>query len=138
MAAEKYFDLDEIVEYVARVVEAIVVVTTVGTEDEANRLARELVSRRHAACVNIIPVLRSVYRWQGKVSEDSEYLLVIKTAAEEYPAVEVAIQELHSYELPEILAFRVSDGEPGFLDWIAECVAKDRLDVEDLSAEDAG
>ena len=128
-------------EYVAPVVQATVVVTTVGTEDEANRLARALVSRRHAACVNIMPVVRSVYRWKGKVSEDSEYLLIIKTAAEEYPAVEVAIQELHSYELPEILAFRVSDGEPGFLDWIAECLSKDGLDredLEDLDSEDVG
>ena len=125
--------------YVLSVVQAIVAVTTVGTEDEANRLARELVSRRHAACVNIVPVVRSVYRWQGKVCEDSEYLLVIKTAAEEYPAVEVAIRELHSYELPEILAFKVSDGEPGFLDWITECVSKDVPDDDDdEGAEDVG
>ena len=102
-----------------------VVVTTVGTEDEANRLARELVSRRHAGCVNILPVARSVYRWQGKVCEDSEFLLIIKSTAEEYPAIEVAIRELHSYELPEILSFQVTDGEPGFLKWIAESVSKD-------------
>lgn len=115
-------------QYLAFVVQAIVVVTTVGTEDEANRLARELVARRHAACVNIVPVARSVYRWQGKVCEDSEYLLVIKSAADEYPAIEVAIRELHSYELPEILAFQVSDGEPGFLKWIAENTEKDGLE----------
>ncbi|MDH3253539.1 MAG: divalent-cation tolerance protein CutA [Acidobacteriota bacterium] len=118
------------VQYLAGEMKAIVVVTTVGTEDEANRLAREIVVRRHAACVNIVPVLRSVYRWQGKVCEDSEYLLVIKSAAEEYPAIEVAIRELHSYELPEILSFKVSDGEPGFLRWIGECVAKDGFDEE--------
>lgn len=105
-----------------------VVVTTVGTEDEANRLARELVSRRHAGCVNILPVARSVYRWQGKVCEDSEFLLIIKSTAEEYPAIEVAIRELHSYELPEILSFKVSDGEPGFLKWITESVSKDGLE----------
>jgi periplasmic divalent cation tolerance protein len=102
----------------------LVVATTVGTEDEANRLARELVARRHAACVNIVPVLRSVYRWQGKICEDSEYLLVVKTTADEYPAVETAIRELHSYELPEILSFRVDDGEPSFLQWIRDCVDK--------------
>ena len=119
--------------YLARVVQAIVVVTTVGTEDEANRLAREIVSRRHAACVNIVPVARSVYRWKGKVCEDSEFLLVIKSAAEEYPAIEVAIRELHSYELPEILAFRVSDGEPSFLNWIAESV--DKKAVEESGAD---
>ena len=129
--AEKTFDLDSLVEYLAFVVQAIVVVTTVGTEDEANRLARELVGRRHAGCVNIVPVARSVYRWKGKICEDSEYLLIIKSAVEEYSAIEVAIGELHSYELPEILAFRVSDGEPGFLDWIAESVSKDGLDEHD-------
>ena len=115
-------------EYLAFVVQAIVVVTTVGTEDEANRLARELVARRHAGCVNIVPVARSVYRWQGKVCEDSEYLLIIKSVTDEYPAIEVAIQELHSYELPEILSFQVSDGEPGFLNWIAESINKDGFD----------
>jgi periplasmic divalent cation tolerance protein len=120
----KTFDVHSLVEYLASVVQAIVVVTTVGTEDEANRLARELVSRRHAGCVNIVPVARSVYRWQGKVCEDSENLLIIKSTAEEYPAIEVTIRELHSYELPEILSFQVSDGEPGFLNWIAESVRK--------------
>jgi periplasmic divalent cation tolerance protein len=113
------------VKYLPTVVQAIVAVTTVGTEDEANRLARELVSRRHAGCVNIVPVARSVYRWKGKVCEDSEYLLIIKSTADEYPAIEVAIRELHSYELPEILAFTVSDGEPEFLNWIFESVSKD-------------
>jgi periplasmic divalent cation tolerance protein len=132
------FDLGNDLQYVAPVVRPIVVVTTVGTEEEANRLARELVSRRHAACVNIVPVLRSVYRWQGKVCEDSEFLLVGKTVAEEYPAAETAIRELHSYELPEILAFPISEGEPRFLEWITECVSKDGIDDEDLEAEDAG
>jgi periplasmic divalent cation tolerance protein len=124
----KTFDAESLVQYVAGVVQTNVVVTTVGTEDEANRLARELVSRRHAGCVNILPVARSVYRWQGKVCEDSEFLLIIKSTAEEYPAIEVAIRELHSYELPEILSFQVSDGEPGFLKWIAESVSKDVLE----------
>ena len=103
---------------------ALVVVTTVGTEEEANQLAEELVGRRHSSCVNIVPVHRSVYRWQGKVCDDSEFLLVIKTLEEEYEAVEATIGELHSYELPEILAFRVSRGETRFLDWIVESVDK--------------
>ena len=95
---------------------ALVVVTTVGTEEEANQLAEELVARRHSSCVNIIPVHRSVYRWKGKVCDDREFLLVIKTLEAEYEAVEATIQELHSYELPEILAFQVSRGEARFLD----------------------
>ncbi len=97
---------------------ALVVITTVGTEEQANDIARELVCRRHAACVNIVPGLRSVYRWQGKVCRDSEFLLMVKTEEEEYPQVEQAIRELHSYELPEILAFRVERGDANFLAWI--------------------
>ena len=117
---QKTFDVHSLVKYVPFVVQAIVVVTTVGTEDEANRLAREIVVRRHAACVNIVPVLRSVYRWKGKVCEDSEYLLIIKSAAEEYPAIEAAIRELHSYELPEILALPVVGGSQDYLDWVVK------------------
>lgn len=111
--------------------DALVVVTTVGTEEEANQLAEELVARRHSACVNIVPVHRSVYRWQGKVCDDREFLLVIKTLEEEYDAVEAAVQELHSYDLPEILAFRVSRGERGFLDWITQSLDKTADFAED-------
>ena len=93
---------------------ALVVVTTVGTEEQANLIARELVCRRHAACVNIVPGLRSVYRWQGKVCRDTEFMLIVKTQESEYAAVEGAIRELHSYELPEILGFKV--GNDGDLD----------------------
>ena len=67
---------------------AIVVVTTVGTEEEANLVAEELVERRHSCCVNILPIHRSVYRWQGKICDDSEYMLIIKTLESEYSAVE--------------------------------------------------
>jgi len=103
---------------------ALVVVTTVGTEEEANQLASELVARRHSSCVNIVPVYRSVYRWQGKICSDNEFLLLIKPLEREYEAVETTVRELHSYELPEILAFRVSRGEAGFLDWIAQSLDK--------------
>ena len=85
----------------------IVVLTTVGTEEEANRVAEELVERRHAACVNIVPGVRSVYRWKGTVCRDSEFLLVVKTTSEEYDVLAEAIRELHSYELPEIRAFNI-------------------------------
>jgi len=103
---------------------ALVVVTTVGNEEQANLIARELVCRRHAACVNIVPGVRSVYRWQGKVCRDSEFMLVIKTEDHEYAAVESAIRELHSYELPEILGFKVARGEAGFLGWISASLDK--------------
>jgi periplasmic divalent cation tolerance protein len=102
-------------------VNAIVVVTTVGTQDQANLIAEELVGRRLTSSVNIIPIQRSVYRWKGKMCDDSEYLLVAKSMAHRYPEIEAAIGELHSYELPEILAFDVSRGEKRFLEWIRNC-----------------
>ena len=102
----------------------LVVVTTVGTEAQANLVASELVSRRHAACVNIVPGLRSIYRWKGKICRDTEFMLVVKTTEGEYPAVEAAILELHGYELPEILAFKVCKGEQRFLEWISGSLDK--------------
>ena len=103
--------------------QAILIVTTVGTEEEANLLAQELVERRHSCCVNILPIYRSVYRWQGTICTDSEFMLIIKAMETEYAAIEVAIKELHSYELPEILAFDIKKGEEGFLHWIHACSA---------------
>ena len=103
--------------------EAVVAITTVGNEEQANLVSRELVGRRLAACVNIVPIRRSVYRWEGKVCEDSEFLLLIKTLDTAYEAIEEAIRELHEYELPEILTFPVGKGEPRFLEWIAGAVS---------------
>ena len=72
---------------------AFVVITTVGTEEQANLIASELVARRHASCVNIVTGVRSVYRWQGKICRDAEFLLIVKTLESEYAAVQAAIQE---------------------------------------------
>ncbi len=105
--------------------EGIVIVTSVGTEDQANLIARELVARRQAACVNILPGVRSVYRWQGKICQDGEWLLVIKSLKSEFEAVSETILELHDYELPEILAFRVAHVDHRFLEWIGACVDKE-------------
>jgi periplasmic divalent cation tolerance protein len=106
---------------------AIVIITTVGTEEQAKRISNELVSRRQAACVNILPIARSVYRWQGKVCEDSEFLLVVKTLEHEFQAVQETIQELHQYEVPEILCFNVRKGSQNFLDWIADSVGEGKV-----------
>jgi periplasmic divalent cation tolerance protein len=103
---------------------AIVVVTTVGTEEQAYLIARELVARRQAACVNIIPAIRSIYRWRGKICKDGELLLIAKTLQQEFDGAAATIRELHSYELPEILSFGVDQGDQGFLDWIASSVDK--------------
>jgi periplasmic divalent cation tolerance protein len=110
----------------------LIVVTTVGSEEQANLVADELVVRRHAACVNIIRVQRSVYRWQGRVFDDNEYLLLAKTTDDEYPAVEVLIRELSNYDQPEILGFEVSRGEAGFLQWIAASLDKDADFSDDI------
>ena len=107
---------------------AIAVITTVGTEQEANLLAEELLERRHAACVNIIPGVRSLYRWRGSICRDSEYLLVIKSLEEEYELVAATILELHTYEVPEILTVPIARGDAKFLEWIGSC-----LDKEDAS-----
>jgi periplasmic divalent cation tolerance protein len=104
---------------------AIVVVTTVGTEEQAYLIAREIVARRQAACVNILPGVRSIYRWKGKICKDGELMLLVKTLEGEFEGVAATIRELHSYELPEILSFNVAEGERGFLDWIAGSVDKD-------------
>ena len=119
---------------------AIVVVTTVGEEARALLIARELVARRLAACVNVVPGMRSVYRWQGKICRDTEYLLMVKTLAEEFEAVAAAIRELHSYELPEILAFEVGFGDERFLSWIRDAVDKSKPlpDEEEEDAEEVG
>ena len=104
---------------------AIVVVTTVGTEEQAYLIAREIVARRQAACVNIIPSIRSIYRWKGKICKDGELLLIVKTLEGEFEGVAATIRELHSYELPEVLSFGVTHGEQSFLDWIASCVDRE-------------
>src|ERR1700730_698206 len=104
---------------------AIAVITTVGTEEQAYLIAREIIGRRQAACVNIIPAIRSIYLWKGKICKDGELLLIVKTLEGEFEGVAATIRELHSYELPEILSFRVSHGDKSFLDWIASCVDRD-------------
>lgn len=114
---------------------AICIVTTVGNEDQANLIASELVARRHAACVNILPKVRSVFRWQGQICQEDEYMLLIKSREEDFEDVAETILELHSYELPEILAFNVSQGDDDFLRWIAASVDKD-ADFDDDEAED--
>ena len=111
-------------------------ITTVGDEEQGNLIARELVSRRHAACVNMLPGVKSFYRWQGNVCHDGEYLLIIKTLDLEYEAVTATIQELHSYELPEILAFNINKGEAGFLDWIAASLDKNADFTDEDEDED--
>jgi periplasmic divalent cation tolerance protein len=97
-----------------------IVLSTVGSEDEARKIAHHLVEQQLAACVNIVPKIESVYRWQGKVESNREYLLLIKTSSEKFPQVRDAIRELHSYELPECIAVAVEDGSSEYLQWVEE------------------
>ncbi len=93
--------------------------TTCSGESTAQRLARLLVDRRLAACVNILPRVRSVYRWRGEVHDDPESLLLIKTTDDSIAALRGALKELHDYDLPEVIVLDVADGSSEYLDWIA-------------------
>jgi periplasmic divalent cation tolerance protein len=95
-----------------------IVLTTCGSEEEANRIAQYLVENLLAACVNVIPQVKSIYRWQGKVESAGEWLLLIKTTAEKFPVVQDAIRELHSYELPECVTIIIDEGSADYLKWI--------------------
>jgi periplasmic divalent cation tolerance protein len=99
-----------------------IVLSTTGSEEEARTIAHHLVEHQLAACVNIVPQIESIYRWHGKVESSQEWLLLIKTSAERFPAVRDAIRELHSYELPECIALSVEDGTAEYLQWIADSV----------------
>jgi len=102
--------------------EYVQVLTTVGSEEEAKRIAMDLVERRLAACVQVAGPIVSRYRWQGEVEQAREWQCLAKTEARLYPEVEAAIRELHSYDEPEILAIPILAGSPGYLAWIGENV----------------
>jgi len=88
--------------------------------DAGRELARKLVEERLAACVNQVPGIRSVYRWEGKLEEDEEVLLLIKTTGERLEALMKRVPELHPYRVPEVLALPVAQGHPPYLAWLAE------------------
>ena len=96
-----------------------IVLSTCGSRKEAERIARDLVERRLAACVNIVPI-NSCYRWKGKINFDREYLIMAKTRSEVFTRLKSRILALHSYELPEIVSLQINDGYKSYLDWIGE------------------
>jgi len=103
----------------------IVVLSTVGKAEDAERIGRALVERGLAACVNIVPAVTSIYRWKGKVEREEERLLLIKTRAERFPALREALVSLHPYEVPEVLALPIEDGHQPYLAWLDENVYED-------------
>ncbi len=100
-------------------VSAVVVLSTVSSLEEGRRLARALVDQRLAACVNLIPKVESIYRWQGVVESAEEVLLVVKTTPARFAELRERIAELHSYDVPEILALPVMDGSASYLEWLS-------------------
>jgi len=102
--------------------EITLIMTSVGTEQQAVEISEELIERRLATCINIVPCLRSIYRWKGKICEDTEYLLLIKTPQRFFDKVSEAIREFHSYELPEILGFPITRAETNFHEWVLRMV----------------
>lgn len=99
---------------------ALIVYCTCPDAATADRLARALVTERLAACVNVLPGVRSTYRWQGQVETGDEVLLLIKTTADRLDALGARVQALHPYELPEVLAVEAHGGLAPYLDWVAE------------------
>ena len=96
----------------------IVLLSTCASPEEAERVARRLVESRLAACVNIVPAVRSIYRWQGAIEDSVEVLLVIKSRRELLDAIRRAVEETHSYSVPELVALPIVGGNEAYLDWI--------------------
>ncbi len=102
---------------------ALVVLVTAANLEEASRIADALVGGRLAACVNILGGIESVYRWEGKVTRDSEVLMVIKTTDDRYDEIEAQVRALHSYTTPEVIALRIEHGSAAYLKWLDDSVA---------------
>ncbi len=99
--------------------ETLIVITNCPDEETANAIALAVVEERLAACVNILPRVQSLYRWQGSVESTAEIPLLIKTTAGNYPALEARITALHPYDVPEIVALPIARGLPAYLNWVA-------------------
>ena len=100
--------------------EYIVVLITAGSHEEARMIGDTLISQRKAACVNIIPQINSLFRWEGKIEGDRESLLLVKTRAELFPEIVDAVKSIHSYDVPEIIALPIVEGSQDYLKWIGK------------------
>ena len=100
--------------------EAIVVLVTCGSKEEATKIANSLVEERIAACVSIISPLRSIYRWEGRIWDEREWMLIIKTQKRRFAELERKVKSLHSYSVPEIIALPVVEGFASYLKWLEE------------------
>lgn len=100
----------------------ILVMSTTNTLDLAQKIASALVQANEAACVNIVPGIRSVYCWEGKECNDEEFLLLIKSSVEKFEAIQSRIRQLHSYQVPEIIAVPITAGDPSYLTWLRKAI----------------
>jgi periplasmic divalent cation tolerance protein len=100
--------------------EAIVALVTCGSEEEATRIANSLVEGRLAACVNIVSPVRSIYRWEGKIWDEREWILIIKSQKKRFEELEKTVKSLHSYSVPEIIALPIVEGSASYLKWLVE------------------
>ncbi len=98
----------------------IVVLVTCGSEDGALKIANALVEEHLAACVNLIAPIRSIYRWEGKICDEKEWLLIIKTQDHRFEALEKKVKSLHSYSCPEVISLPITKGSSAYLNWIRE------------------
>ena len=100
--------------------DSMVVLVTCGSEEEAAKIANSLVEERLAACVNIISPVRSIYRWEGKICDEKEWMLIIKTQKKMFEGLEKKVKSLHSYSVPEIIALPIVEGSASYLQWLEE------------------
>jgi periplasmic divalent cation tolerance protein len=104
----------------------VVAFSTAGSPEEARRIATVLVAEQLAACVNIVDHIHSIYRWQGAIESAPESLMLIKTRASLLPAIELRLRELHSYDVPELVAFPIRMGAQPYLDWLLATTGSDQ------------
>lgn len=109
--------------------ETLIVLCTFPSETKARQIGAALVEKQVAACVNIVPGVTSIYRWEGKVHEDAEVLAVIKTKREAYDRLEAAILDLHPYDVPEVIAVPVEKGSEKYLEWVIGQVRAGKVDL---------
>jgi periplasmic divalent cation tolerance protein len=100
--------------------DAVVVYITAPNEDEAAKISKTLVEEKHAGCINIVKNMRSIYRWQGKIEDESEVLMIVKTQRHLFESLKNRVKELHSYTVPEIIAMPVIEGSEDYLRWLKE------------------
>jgi periplasmic divalent cation tolerance protein len=106
------------------VTDKIVVLVTASSRRECRKIARHLVEGKLAACVNITQPIQSIYRWQGKVAEDREFLMFIKSTRELFPEIKADMVKLHSYKTPEIICLPIVDGSESYLQWVNNSVKR--------------